>query len=41
MEGTQFRYVIKFVSDMNKAVKFYVIFSVSDLNSNRSAGANS
>jgi catechol 2,3-dioxygenase-like lactoylglutathione lyase family enzyme len=23
MEGTQFRYVIKFVSDMNKAVKFY------------------
>lgn len=23
MEGTQFRYVIKFVTDMNKAVKFY------------------
>ena len=23
MEGTQFRYVIKFVADMNKAVKFY------------------
>jgi hypothetical protein len=23
IEGTQFRYVIKFVSDMNKAVKFY------------------
>jgi len=23
MEGTQFRYVIKFVTDMNKAVEFY------------------
>lgn len=23
MEGTEFRYVIKFVSDMNNAVKFY------------------
>ena len=23
MEGTEFRYVIKFVADMNKAVKFY------------------
>ena len=23
MQGTQFRYVIKFVADMNKAVKFY------------------
>ena len=23
MEGTQFRYVIKFVADMNRAVKFY------------------
>jgi catechol 2,3-dioxygenase-like lactoylglutathione lyase family enzyme len=23
MEGTQFRYVIKFVTDMNKAIKFY------------------
>ena len=23
MEGTQFRYVIKFVTDMNKAVAFY------------------
>jgi predicted enzyme related to lactoylglutathione lyase len=23
MEGTQFRYVIKFVADMDKAVKFY------------------
>ena len=23
MEGTQFRYVIKFVADMNKAVEFY------------------
>ena len=23
MEGTEFRYVIKFVTDMNKAVKFY------------------
>lgn len=23
MEGTQFRYVIKFVTDMSKAVKFY------------------
>src|ERR1700693_594166 len=23
MEGTQFRYVIKFVADMNKAVRFY------------------
>jgi predicted enzyme related to lactoylglutathione lyase len=23
MEGTQFRYVIKFVTDVNKAVKFY------------------
>jgi len=23
MEGTQTRYVIKFVTDMNKAVKFY------------------
>jgi catechol 2,3-dioxygenase-like lactoylglutathione lyase family enzyme len=23
MEGTQFRYVIKFVADVNKAVKFY------------------
>jgi catechol 2,3-dioxygenase-like lactoylglutathione lyase family enzyme len=23
MEGTQFRYAIKFVADMDKAVKFY------------------
>ena len=41
MQGTQFRYVIKFVADMDKAVKFYRDGSVSNLSSNRRVGASS
>jgi hypothetical protein len=30
MQGTQLRYAIKFVADMDKAVKFYAMYSVSN-----------
>ena len=40
MQGTKLRYVIKFVTDMNKAVKFPMC-SASNSSSSRWAGASS
>jgi catechol 2,3-dioxygenase-like lactoylglutathione lyase family enzyme len=41
MEGTQFRYVIKFVADMDKAVKFYRDVLGLQLKFDRRVGASS
>jgi predicted enzyme related to lactoylglutathione lyase len=41
MEGTQFKYAIKFVADMDKAVKFYRDVLGRKSSSNRRDGASS